>query len=223
MAKSEKKEMRNRVLGRSLSILIKFPARLWGISLLCSIVEIVVILLGIFIPIISIPIVLTISTGMSVIYLNGYNGIVPASAQLFDGFKKENAQRVIGGSCWKALWQLIWFFVPVANIVKALQYSFTPYILMQRPDVSPTEALRVSMRETRGYKARIFGAQFFVILIVALIHGGLAALGTLPHIDVAAKVVLVLFTLVTNLFLPLLQGLINAGYYDEAQSAKKEQ
>ncbi|MCC8160160.1 MAG: hypothetical protein LIO53_02400 [Oscillospiraceae bacterium] len=212
--------MRNRVLGRSLSILVKFPVRLWGISLFCTAVELVVLLAGIFVPIISIPIVVTISTGMSVIYLNGYNGIVPTSAQLFDGFKKGNAQRVIGGSCWKVLWQLIWLCVPVANIVKALQYAFTPYILMQRPDVSPTEALKVSMRETRGYKARIFGAQFLVILIVALIHGILSALGVLPYIGVVAKVVLALFALATNLFLPLLQGLINAGYYDEAQKAK---
>ncbi|MCD8048141.1 MAG: hypothetical protein LUG52_00780 [Clostridia bacterium] len=212
--------MIKKVLGKSMTVLSEFPVRLWGISLLCSVVRLLVVLTGILVPIISIPISLTIATGMSVIYLNGYNGIVPTASQLFDGFKKENAQRVIGGSCWLALWQFIWFFIPVVNVIKLLQYSFTPYILMQRPDVSPTDALKVSIQETRGYKAPLFGAMLIVVVIEAVITGLLKALATLPSVGIIFNVLLVLFGIIVNLFVPLLMGIIRAGFYDEAQKAK---
>ncbi len=213
--------MKTKVLKKSLSILFKFPARLWGISLLCAAVRLIICVAGIFVPIISIPLSLAISTGMSVIYLNGYNGMVPTSGQLFDGLKKENAARVIGGSCWRALWQLIWLFIPIANIVKALQYSFTPYILMRRPEISPTEALKVSMQETRGYKGKIFLTMIIVVVVEAVIVGVLSGLGVIPYIGVVAKALLGIFSALVHLFMPLLMGLIYAGFYDEAQKAKE--
>ena len=56
----------------------------------------------------------------------------------------------------------LWSLIPVVGIVfgviRAYEYRFTPYILMTRDDVKPTEAIKVSKAETMGYKGKMFGA-----------------------------------------------------------------
>ena len=51
------------------------------------------------------------------------------------------------------LWSLL-FVVP--GIIKAIAYSFTPYILAEYPNVPATEAVKISMRMTQGHKGEIF-------------------------------------------------------------------
>jgi len=74
---------------------------------------------------------------------------------------KVNFARKLGGMCWHSLWLFLWamvgmvsFFIP--TIIKSLAYSMTPYILASNPNVPATEALKLSMRMTKGHKGEIF-------------------------------------------------------------------
>lgn len=65
--------------------------------------------------------------------------------------------RKLGGILWMDLWIYLWtllFIVP--GIIKSFAYCCTPYILAEYPNVSATEALKLSMRITQGYKGDIF-------------------------------------------------------------------
>lgn len=209
------------VITRSFSVLAKCPVKLWGLSLLCSILTCIVNVLGWTVPIITIPLVLTITAGMSVIYLNGYNGIMPDTPQLFDGFRKENFARVCGGVCWQALWQIIWLFVPIANIVKLLQYSFTPFILMKRPEIGALEAIKISKKETYGLKAKMFFTNIIIYIAVWAAGAILALFAAIPYIGVLFSLILFLYIIACVLFLPLFMGLVLAGFYEEAQHPER--
>ena len=68
-----------------------------------------------------------------------------------------NYLRKVGGMAWRWLWVLLWsllFIIP--GIVKGIAYSMTRFILAQYPNVTATEALRLSMRMTKGYKGELF-------------------------------------------------------------------
>lgn len=65
--------------------------------------------------------------------------------------------KYLGGSLWMSLWVFLWsllFVIP--GIVKAYAYAMTPYILADCPDVSATDALKVSMRIMDGHKFEFF-------------------------------------------------------------------
>lgn len=68
-----------------------------------------------------------------------------------------NYGRNLGGILWMQLFTWLWsllFIVP--GIIKALAYFMTSYILADSKDVAPTNALKLSMRMTKGHKGKIF-------------------------------------------------------------------
>lgn len=68
-----------------------------------------------------------------------------------------NYWRNVGGMLWMYLFIFLWtllFIIP--GIVKAYAYYLTPYILAEYPNVPATEALKLSMRMTDGYKGELF-------------------------------------------------------------------
>lgn len=201
----------------ALNTLKEKPVRLWGISLLSSLITILILVFGIL-PIITIPVTLTLSAGMSVIYLNGFKGREVNSEQLFSGFK--NFAHVAGGMCWKKLWILIWALVPIAGIafavIKSLSYAFVPYILIERPEISATEALKYSMKKTNGLKLKMFIAWILPIAAVALISLALSLLGLIPFVGIAFQVIRIIFTICYSAVMPLFLGLIFAGFYNMA-------
>jgi len=70
---------------------------------------------------------------------------------------KINFGRKLGGSLWMALWTCLWmllFIIP--GIVKAFSYSMTQYILACHPNVTATDAIKLSKRMTKGYKVELF-------------------------------------------------------------------
>lgn len=56
-------------------------------------------------------------------------------------------------SLYTFLWSLL-FIIP--GIVKSYSYAMTPYILLDRPDLSPTEALKESEKMMNGHKMDLF-------------------------------------------------------------------
>jgi len=93
-------------------------------------------------------------------FVKSYYGQPVAFSEPFTAFKV-NFARKLGGACWEALWLYLWslvgffsFFIP--TIIKALAYSQTQFILASNPNVTATNALKLSIRMTKGYKGQIF-------------------------------------------------------------------
>ncbi len=198
----------------AIQILKRKPFMLWGVSLLCGVITLLVQIGAGALPILSVPIVLTLEAGMSALYIEGYKGIDINSKQLFKGFTKECFPRVTAGMLWQYLWIIIWSFVPIMNIIKSYQYAFTPYILLTRPDVSPLDALKLSMKETEGYKARMFGASILMALILFAIILVASLVMIIPVIGWLVGFVAIVGSLILY---PLFSGLVMAGFYEEAQ------
>jgi len=172
------------------------------------------VLFGIF-PIIWLPIVLVLELGMANIFLRGYRGHTISSTLLFEGFRTKFARNA-GGMGWRSLWLLIWGLIPVAGffiaIVKFYSYRFVPYIMLTEPDMLATEALKKSMAQTRGYKGKMFLADFIICAGVIVLTIIFLFIARIPYIGIllTAIYVILLITL-----LPLLMGTLEAIYYDK--------
>ncbi len=93
--------------------------------------------------------------------------------------------RNLGGILWMYLFTFLWsllFIIP--GIVKAMAYFATPYILADSENVSATDALKLSMRMTKGYKGEIFVMYLSFIgwaILSAMTFGILAIFYTGPY------------------------------------------
>lgn len=204
------------LIGKALEVLKQKPFRLWGVSLLCQLLVVLAAVFG-MLPIISIPIALVLNAGMTAVFLAGYRGQEVNSDALFAGFKR--FFQVAGGMGWMALWVLIWGLIPIVGpvfaIIKMYSYRFVPYIIIQNPDISPTEALRLSVQRTEGFKGRLFMADFIVGLCCAgamLVFGGLSLI---PYAGYAFMILGIIAGIFLALVVPLLLGLISAAGYEE--------
>ena len=86
---------------------------------------------------------------------------------------------------------------------------------MHEPEIPVTEALRVSMRKTEGFKGRMFLADFLVSLACAFVIAILYLLSTVRYVGIAFLVILALALIFFGLVVPLLMGLISAAGYEE--------
>jgi len=68
-----------------------------------------------------------------------------------------NFWRKLGGMWWMSLWTFLWMLLLIVpGIIKSYAYSMTPYILADCPNVTATQALKLSMRMTDGHKGKLF-------------------------------------------------------------------
>lgn len=58
---------------RAFNVLSKMPFKLWGLSLLSSLLTILVLVFGVL-PIVIVPVIAVLSAGMAAVYLDGFNG-----------------------------------------------------------------------------------------------------------------------------------------------------
>jgi uncharacterized membrane protein len=98
-----------------------------------------------------------------------------------------NYWRNVGGILWMQLFTFLWtllFIVP--GIIKLLAYFMTPYLLADTKQVSPTQALKLSMRMTKGFKGKIFVTYLSFIgwaILSAMTLGILAIFYTGPYME----------------------------------------
>ena len=208
---------------RALAVLMKRPFALWGISLLEVLLTAVVTVLFGAIPGLALGINLLLSTSMTMIFLHGFSGEGVKAVQLFDCFKDgATAKRVLGGMLWMKLWAFLWSLIPVVGpifaIIRTYEYRLTPYILVTEPEISATEAMKVSSQRTRGWKFKMWATDILLPVIVFLIVLILALLGRIPYIGVLFNLVLFLFVLCYAALAPLYSGLIQAAYYEEIKN-----
>lgn len=68
-----------------------------------------------------------------------------------------NFWRKLGGTMWMALWITLWsLLLIIPGFIKMFSYWCTMNILADCPNVTAREALKISMRITRGHKLDIF-------------------------------------------------------------------
>ena len=201
---------------RAFFVIKQKPTQLWGISLLFELLAALACILGIL-PIISLPIVLVLQVGMTAVFLTGYRGEEVKAETLFLGFQR--FFKVAGGMGWMTLWILIWGMIPVVGpvfaIIKSYSYRFVPYILLNNPEISAFDALRLSIRKTQGFKGKMFLADLWVLVPCILLSAVLGLLSQIRDIGIIFLILASLFGLFLLLTLPLLMGLINAACYEE--------
>lgn len=207
---------------KALSVLAAKPIRLWGLSLLYAVIACLIASLGAAVPLISLPIVLVLQLGFTGVLLDGFHGKEVRSEQLFQGFRKEDVLRNAGGMCWQELWNLIWAFVPVMNIIKYYSYSFVPYILLTDKEISPTEALRKSMRMTDGYKGKMFGADVLLVVGIWVVMLVLGLLVRIPYVGWIFGIAFFVVYLAICLFGTIFFGLVHTAIFEEIRAAHKE-
>lgn len=209
---------------KAFAVLKKKPVTLWGISLLCALLELIALVGFGMLPIGAFIVGIALEAGMAMIYLNSYRtGLKPKSVYLFAAFRKDRFWRVVGGMAWMSLWVFLWALIPFAGIVfaviRAYEYRFTPYILMTRDDVKATEAIKLSKQMTMGYKGKMFWADVLVCLLYFAAELVLALFSLIPFIGILFRVVNLLLSIAFSLFAPLFLGIVQAAFYVETQSA----
>jgi len=203
------------VYSKAFGLLARKPVRLWGLSLLFTLLSLLAVVLGIF-PIIWLPIIFVLELGMANIYLCGYRGKDISATQLFEGFGKKFSRNA-GGMAWRYLWLFIWSLVPVVGYIKFYSYRFVPYIMLEDPNIPATEALKKSIAQTRGYKGKMFLADLLVMLIIfALTIIFFFAL----RIPVIGIILFVIYYIHLIAFAPLVIGVLEAVYYDKISKEK---
>ena len=73
---------------------------------------------------------------------------------LFEGM--HDYGRVLCGMFWYKLRRGLWMLVPIVGFMKHYSYLFTPFILYEKPNLSPEEAMQESARMTEGHKMELF-------------------------------------------------------------------
>ncbi|MGI6168905.1 MAG: DUF975 family protein [Christensenellales bacterium] len=133
--------------------------------------------------VLSILITAACTVGISYFGALAYRGESVGANQAFIGFKKP--LRSLGGLLWMQLWIFLWsllFIIP--GLIKSYAYSMTPYLLADRDDISATDALKLSMEMTHGYKMDLFIAHLSFIgwfLLVGLTLGIVGIFYVIPY------------------------------------------
>ena len=206
---------------RALAVLMKKPIRLWGISLLATVlIPVLVALCGVGIPVLGLAVSLLLSTSMLMVYLHGYRGEEVHVLHLFDCFRDWGTiKRVVLGLAWMMLWIFLWGLIPIAGpvfaAIRVYEYRLTPYILITEPEVPLTEAIKVSKERTNGYKWQMFGADILPYVIVWVASFLLGLLASIPVIGILFGLVLTVGSIAVGVLAPLFMGLVQAAFYEE--------
>ena len=219
-----------RSLGLTLKTLMKKPVQLWGLSLLGVILQSLSNLLCAAPPILGMGVSNTLSAGMENVFLDAYHQKDINSKQIFSGFSSgKSFLRIAGGMLWRTLWLFLWalfalipivgwVIAPIMLVVKGISYSFTPYLLLRKKDISPLDALKRSMEMTKGYRGKIFLT--YLICYAALLVIGLL-LFLIGHIPGIGIVLAGIIGVVIGIFCPLFFGVLRAAMFTEVVRLEK--
>ena len=219
-----------RSLGLTLKTLMKKPVQLWGLSLLGVILQSLSNVLCAVPPILGMGVSSTLSAGMENVFLDAYHQKNINSKQIFSGFSSgKSFLRIAGGMLWRTLWLFLWalfalipivgwVIAPIMLVIKGISYSFTPYLLLRKKDISPLDALKRSMEMTKGYRAKIFLT--YLICYAALLVIGLL-LFLIAQIPVIGFIIVGIVGVVISVLCPLFFGVLRAAMFTEVVRLEK--
>lgn len=219
-----------RSLGLTLKTLMKKPVQLWGLSLLGVILQGLSNLLCAVPPILGMGVSSTLFAGMENVFLDAYHQKDINSKQIFSGFSSgKSFLRIAGGMLWRTLWLFLWalfalipivgwVIAPIMLVIKGISYSFTPYLLLRKKDISPLDALKRSMEMTKGYRGKIFLT--YLICYAALLVIGLL-LFLIGHIPGIGIILAGIIGVVVAVLCPLFFGVLRAAMFTEVVRLEK--
>jgi uncharacterized membrane protein len=100
----------------------------------------------------------------------------------------------------------------VFAVIKSYAYRFVPYIMLNEPDIHATDALKKSMRLTKGYKGKMFGADIIISAGLTVASIVFYFIGMIPVLGVILNII---YYLLVVAVLPLIMGILAAAYYDK--------
>lgn len=204
---------------RALEVILKKPIMLWGLSLLLVIVSFIGGVVTAAVPFLSLAVGYLFTCGAAKLYMDGLKGKEVNSKQLFYAFNK-NCVKTAGAMAWQNLWGVIWGFVPVMGIVKGYAYKFVPYIIVTHPEVSAFDALKISMKMTKGKKLQMWLADLVYSVAPSITLGILFALGRIKFIGDVFNISAILVILALILFGTIFSGLYQAAFFNEEELAQ---
>jgi uncharacterized membrane protein len=99
-----------------------------------------------------------VKVGGSRVYIDSADGVhEPLLSRLAFAFRSGHYMNIVKAGFLRSLYLFLWsllFVIP--GIIKGYAYSMTPYILADSPDMSASEALRLSEQMMRGHKMELF-------------------------------------------------------------------
>mgnify|MGYP002856824854 CR=1 FL=1 len=213
------------IYGRAFSVLkdkkvnVKLLALTWLGALLVSAAG---YLCG-AVPGLALAIGILFEVSLAMILWRGFRGEEINVKQLFESFRDwATIKRLLLGMGWRYLWVSLWGLIPGAGIVfgtiKRYEYRLVPYILMNQPEVAPTEAIKISSEKTQGYKGQMFLADLVAIAGVFVPLAILGVLSIIPFIGAFFAILLYLVLVVVCAILPVFLGLVRAAFYEEIEN-----
>lgn len=86
---------------------------------------------------------------------------------------------------------------------------------MEHPEISATEALRMSMKQTKGHKGTLFSGRLYLRVCVFLLYLANILFSMIPYIGIVFAIILSIVLFILYIILPLFMGLVRAGLYIE--------
>ncbi len=146
--------------------------------------------------------------GLYIYFLGAWRNEAPPFEALFSGFRQytQSLATVFLMGLFTFLWSLL-FLIP--GIIKSFSYSMAPYLAADYPDISASQALKVSNAITKGHKMDIFVMQLSFIgwsMLSGLTFGILMILFVGPYMQLS----------MAGLYDALLQEALDRGVINEA-------
>jgi len=101
----------------------------------------------------------------------------------------------------------------VIAVIKGYSYSFVPFILATKPDVTVSQSLKLSMELTRGKKLHMFLADLIFSAIVVVVSLILVGLCWIPFANIIFFIVAFAFFIVLAVVAPVFTGLYRAEFF----------
>ncbi len=109
----------------------------------------------------------------------------------------------------------------VIMMIKAIEFAFTPYILISRPEIRATQAIKESKRLTKGHRGKLFAAAFLPMACWYVVFIAVSGVIGMPP-PLLRLIAMTVYSVIALAFLPLIQvfyQLVAAGIYNDAYQA----
>ncbi len=218
-----------RIYMKAFGALMEKPFKLWGISLLGTLLTgVFVALAGVAVPAFAIAIPWLFTVALAAIFLKGYHREQVYCYELFSTMKDwATIKRVLAGMGWSFLWIFLWSLIPIVGpifaIIKGYEYALVPYILVKKPELNAVKARELSIEKTKGFKGQMFLADLVVYAIIFVAIAILFGLGMIKYIGVLFLIIMVLLMICVGVLLPLFMGIVHAAFYEELIGDEEEE
>lgn len=128
------------------------------------------------------PLTLGYSVAHKELLQNGDAAITRNTVRLAFSDYVRNAVSILLVYLYTLLWTLL-FIVP--GIIKGLAYSLTPFIVKDNPQLSPNQAINLSMKMMKGHKFDLFYLYLSFIgwILLAMLTLGIGLLWVIPYMQ----------------------------------------